>query len=143
MFDPPVEAYVQQYIALRALGAPDPTVASALNQLRELVEAEPDPALWLTGLEMADGSQPPVPAHFRIEISTPEPGVIVIQCIGVRWDPAGHLAYALAIRLMTELGDKAAFAFEPDYGYYRDQTRMLSTRHFLDNTVHLIEAAPL
>ena len=65
-----------------------------------------------------------------------EPGVLVIQSIGLRWDRAGHLAYALAYRLVDGWQGESLMAIDPQYLYIRENIGPMFARGLLDNGVH-------
>jgi predicted outer membrane repeat protein len=132
-------AFAQHYIALD-LGekTPPEKLDEAFGVIQTLVAQSAGPIVWLEGLKTLDGANARAPEKYRIEIARPEPHVVVIQSIGLHWDPPGQLAYALARHILNALPDSWPATLDDQYAFYRHSGTFLLPYGFLDNSVHWI-----
>lgn len=131
------EVFSQHYVALRK--ADDARISE--DAVQEAIEQLPPPNVWLDGLQTVNGAAPTVPDKYRIEIAQPQPDVLVIQAMALRWAPAGHLAYALAKHLQGVLESDIALELAPEYDYERTAPGPVVVYGFLDNNLHWVGAA--
>jgi hypothetical protein len=129
-------AFSQHYVALDLSGTPR---ESALATIQAIVENSPDPTPWLAGLRTTEGEAAQVPEKYRIEVSQPEPNIVVVQSMGLHWDHAGHLAYALSKHIQDRLGDTLPLTVNPSFKYDRPDEGFSLSYGFLDNTTHWIQ----
>jgi len=132
-------AFAQHYIALD-LGEKTPPgeLDEAFGVIQTLVAESAGPNVWLEGLKTLDGANAKAPEKYRIEIARPEPHVVVIQSIGLHWDPPGQLACALARHILNALPDSWPATLNDQYAFYRRSNIFVRPYGFLDNSVHWI-----
>ena len=132
-------AFAQHYIAMD-LGektAPD-KLNEAFGVIQTLVSESAGPIVWLEGLKTLDGANAKAPERYRIEIAQPEPHVVVIQSIGLHWDPPGQLAYALASQILNRLPSQFTATLDDQYSFRKPLGIFVRPYGFLDNSVHWI-----
>ncbi len=132
-------SFSQHYVALNLGGESSPDeLDKAYATIQSIIATSGDPASWLDGLTGIDGLAASIPEKFRVEIARPEPSIVVIQSIGLHWNPSGHLAYGLARRIMAASENLMTVQIDDTYSYVRPRERFMQSYGFLDNGIHWV-----
>lgn len=132
-------SFSQHYVALNLGGESSPDeLDKAYATIQSIIAASGDPASWLDGLTGIDGLAASIPEKFRVELARPEPNIVVIQSIGLHWNPSGHLAYGLARRIMAASENLMTVQIDDKYSYVRPSESFMQSYGFLDNGIHWV-----